>query len=147
MGLEQVGLTRRLVGMFVGRLPDICLMTECGVVVLFLPCLCALHDASRQPSGVVGGFLEWRFRWSLHWLLAPLPPLPLQLHHHNRTTTQSAQQTHHEPQTTPLTHLPSLPRPSTRVRLSFVPKRHRIRSPAQPSFTRNKTLHAVARET
>jgi len=48
-----------------GRLPDICMMVGHDVVVLFLPCPCVPHEAAREASGVVGSFLEWRFRWSL----------------------------------------------------------------------------------
>jgi hypothetical protein len=60
-----VGLTWRFIGKVVGRLLDICVMIEHGVVVLFLPCPFAPHEAARAVSRVAGSFLEWRFRWSL----------------------------------------------------------------------------------
>jgi len=36
-------------------------MGDNDVVVLFLPCPCAPREALREASGMVGGFLEWRF--------------------------------------------------------------------------------------
>jgi hypothetical protein len=58
-------LTWRFIGKLVGRLLDIRMMIEHGVVVLFLQCPFAPHAAAREVSRVVGSFLEWRFRWSL----------------------------------------------------------------------------------
>jgi len=51
--------------MVIGRLFGICIMVAMEVVVLSLSCPYATHEASREASGVVGSFLEWRFRCSL----------------------------------------------------------------------------------
>ena len=143
-------MTWRVIGKAVGRLLDICMMIEHGVVVLFLPRPFAAHEAARGVLRVVGSFLEWRCRWSLEWLLTPLTPLPLRPlpHHHcNPTTSPKHSGTHHEPQPATLPRLPSRPPTTTRRRLCSAHKHHRDRRTARATLTQKKTLHALAYET
>lgn len=58
MGTERVGVSRRFVRVVVERLCNICIMFECGIVMVFLPCLCGPHETAREAWRVVGSFIE-----------------------------------------------------------------------------------------
>ena len=62
---DEVDLTWRFFEQVIEGLSDICIMVANDVAVLLLPRPCAARKASREASGVVGSFLEWRLRWSL----------------------------------------------------------------------------------